>query len=417
MSQSSSWRSTFTNVPPLTKSVSTAMTVMTALGLALRLRDSMALLGHGDAPENDSSEYAGNSEAILVPLLALVPVSAPYRFWTFATASFFERGIFQARGTKSIGSRFVFSTVTLLGCGKYLERAWGSREFFKFLAVTSVGSMLGIYFTCLFEYIIRGNENLLYGTQAYGLTAVMAGFLVGFKQLVPEHLVTLWGAFSVRVKTLPMLFAVYMIIMSLLTRSQTQLLMAIYGMFISWVYSRFFKTQDGVRGDRSETFAFASFFPEAAQPPVKVVSNLVFGILVRLHICSPLGFGATFQNDLENPQMPGMVLPLSQPASLRAEAERRRALALKALDMRLHAAAGNSASLPGLSQKTFLGPTPSANNPITFPPSSTVSSSGGPAGGSSTASAPADEGEVLFESSAMDETPSSSNNNGKEEKP
>jgi len=60
------------------------------------------------------------------------------------------------------------------------------------------------------------------------------------------------------------------------------------------------------------------------RPLVKVVSNLVFGILVRLHICSPLGFGTTMQNDLENPQMSGMILPMSQPASLRAEAERRR---------------------------------------------------------------------------------------------
>ncbi|KAG9064090.1 hypothetical protein KI688_003270 [Linnemannia hyalina] len=396
MSQSSSWRSTFTNVPPLTKSVSTAMTVMTALGMALRFRDSMALIGHGDAPA-DSPDYPGNSEDILVPLLALVP------------------------GTLSIldicHSVFVFNTATLLGCGKYLERAWGSREFFKFLAVTSVGTMLGIYFTCLFEYIVRGNEDLLYGTQAYGLTAVLAGFLVGFKQLVPEHLVTLWGAFSIRVKTLPMLFAVFMIIQSLLTRSQTQLLMAIYGLLISWVYSRFFKTQDGVRGDRSETFAFASFFPEAAQPPVKVVSNLVFGILVRLHICSPLGFGTTFQNDLENPQMAGMILPMSQPASLRAEAERRRALALKALDMRLHAAAGNSASLPGLSQKTFLNPTASAsNNPALFPPSSSSVSSGGP---SALTAAATNEGEVLFETSALDDAPESgsSSSSSKEEKP
>ncbi|KAK3822149.1 MAG: eukaryotic integral membrane protein-domain-containing protein [Linnemannia gamsii] len=400
MSQSSTWRSTFTNVPPLTKSVSTAMTVMTALGLALRLRDSMAFIGHGDAPVDDSPGYAGGSEDFLIPLLALVPVSAPYRFWTFATASFFERSIIQ----------FVINMMTLLGCGKYLERAWGSREFFKFLAVTSVGTMLAIYFTCLFEYVVRGNEDLLYGTQAYGLTAVLAGFLVGFKQLVPEHLVTLWGAFSIRVKTLPMLFAVFMIVQSLLIRSQTQLLMAIYGLLISWVYSRFFKMQDGVRGDRSETFAFASFFPEAAQPPVKAVSNLVFGILVRLHICSPLGFGATFQSDLENPQMPGMILPISQPASLRAEAERRRALALKALDMRLHAAAGNSASLPGLSQKTFLGPTPSANNnPISLPPSST-----GSTGGPSTAPA-TNEDEVLFETSVMDDASASSSS--KEEKP
>ncbi|KAF9360869.1 hypothetical protein BGX26_007286 [Mortierella sp. AD094] len=377
----SSWRSTFTNVPPLTKTISTAMTVMTTLGLLLRFRD-MAMLGHvdQDAPNSGASSSFSNAEATLIPLLALVPVSAPYRFWTFATASFFERSLIQA--------------AILLGSGKYLERAWGSRELFKFLAVTSIGSMLGIYFTCLFEYIVRGNEDLLYETQAYGLTAVLSGFLVGFKQLVPEHLVTLWGIFSVRVKTLPMLFAVFMIFESLITRSQVQLMMAIYGMFISWVYSRFFKSQDGIRGDRSETFSFASFFPEAAQPLVKPLSNIVFGVLVRLRICSPLGFGASFQQDLENPQISSMSLPMSQPASLRAEAERRRALALKALDMRLHAAAGNSADLPGLSQKTFLGPTPSAGAPVSFPSISKEAP---------TTNRPNMESDVLFETTALDE--------------
>ncbi|KAF8939842.1 hypothetical protein BGZ58_008574 [Dissophora ornata] len=368
----SSWKSTFTNVPPLTKSVSTAMTVMTALGLALRFRD-MALARHLDDDASDSGPAYTAAEAALIPLLAM----------------------------------FAVNTAILLGSGKYLERAWGSREFFKFLAITSVGSMLGIYLTCLFEYIVRGNEDLLYNTQAYGLTAVLAGFLVGFKQLVPEHLVTLWGIFSVRVKTLPMLFALFMVIESLLTRSRVQLMMAIYGLFISWVYSRFFKVQDGIKGDRSETFSFASFFPEAAQPLVKALSNLVFGILVRLRVCSPLGFGVSFEHDLENPQMAGMILPMTQPASLRAEAERRRALALKALDMRLHAAAGNSASLPGLSQKTFLAPTPSAGNPISFPSISTEASS---------APKTNSENDVLFETSMLDEEPSgkpsSSTNDG-----
>ncbi|KAF9987193.1 hypothetical protein BGZ75_000959 [Mortierella antarctica] len=357
----SSWRSTFSNVPPLTKTVSTAMTVMTVLGFVLRFRDMAIASQHTDdtaSPDPDPS-YA-SAEASLVPLLAMVPVS-----------------------------------------GKYLERAWGSREFLKFLAVTSVGSMLGVYLTCLFQYVVRGNESLLYDTQAYGLTCVLAGFLVGFKQLVPEHLVTLWGVFSVRVKTLPMLFTVFVVIESLLTRSQIQLMMAMYGLFIAWVYSRFFKVQDGVRGDRSETFSFASFFPESAQAPVKAVSNLVFGILVRLRICSPLGFGASFQHDLENPQMPGMVLPMTQPASLRAEAERRRALALKALDMRLHAAAGNSSSLPGLSQKTFLGPTPSAGNSVAFP----SIPSEAPGSVTSTSKDNSAEDNVLFETSELDEEP------------
>ncbi|KAF9419532.1 hypothetical protein BGZ94_009395 [Podila epigama] len=276
------------------------------------------------------------------------------------------------------------------------------------MAITGVGSMVALYLTCLFEYTVRGNEDLLYGTTAYGMTCIIAGFLVGFKQLVPEHLVTLWGIFSVRVKNLPCMFAVYFILESLFTRSQIHLLMAVYGLFIAWVYSRFFKMQDGIRGDRSETFSFASFFPEAVQPPVKSLSSIVFGILVRLRICSPLGFGATFQHDLENPQMSGMILPVSQPASLRAEAERRRALALKALDMRLHAAAGNSASLPGLSRQTFLGPTPSASGlpsiPVShanaIPASNTPSNvhSNGVINNSN------DNDVLLFETNAMDET-------------
>ncbi|KAF9565165.1 hypothetical protein EC968_004224 [Mortierella alpina] len=358
----SSWRSTFSNVPPLTKSVSTAMTVMTALGFVLRFKDMAVANYHGDDGIPEPEPADSGAEAVFIPLLAMVPVS-----------------------------------------GKYLERAWGSREFLKFLAVTSVGTMLGVYFTCLFQYVVRGNESLLYDTQAYGLTCVLAGFLVGFKQLVPEHLVTLWGLFSVRVKTLPMLFTAFVVIESLLTRSQIQLMMAMYGLFIAWVYSRFFKVQDGVRGDRSETFSFASFFPESAQAPVKAVSNLVFGILVKLRICSPLGFGASFQHDLESPQMPGMVLPMTQPASLRAEAERRRALALKALDMRLHAAAGNSASLPGLSQKTFLGPTPSAGNAAGFP----SIPSDAPVSSTSTPKDNSAEDAVLFETSVLDEEPES----------
>ncbi|KAF9109923.1 hypothetical protein BGX27_007001 [Mortierella sp. AM989] len=297
---SASWRSTLTNVPPLTKTVATAMTVLTALGLAFRFRD-LAISDH----ETEGSTYV-NSEAALIPLLALVPVSA----------------------------------TVMLGSGKYLERSWGSREFFKFLSVSSIGTMIGIYMTCLFEFVIRSNDELLYDTQAYGLTGVVAGFLIGFKQLVPDHLITLWGVFSIRVKSLPLLFAIFMVIEGYISQSQINFLMAIYGLLISWIYSRFFRVQDGIRGDRSETFSFASFFPEFIQPPVKAFSNFCFGVLVKLHICSPTGYGGSFHYDLENPQMAGMGHTFTRPGSLRAEAERRRALALKALDMRLHAAAG-----------------------------------------------------------------------------
>ncbi|KAK3835940.1 MAG: eukaryotic integral membrane protein-domain-containing protein [Linnemannia elongata] len=386
-----SWKATFSNVPPLTKSVSTAMTIMTALGLLIRVRDLLIRTQNGDGDTDTNGNIVvlvPGSEASFLPLVALVPVSAPFRFWTFATASFFERNIIM----------YVINTFILLGCGKYLERAWGSRELFKYLSITGVGTMLGIYFTCLFEYIVRNNDALLYDTQAYGLTGVVAGFLIGFKQLVPEHLVTVWGVFSIRVKSLPLLFAIVMFLGAFVTHTQIELLMAIYGLFISWIYTRFLKVQDGIRGDRSETFSFASFFPEFIQPPVKVVSNFFFGILVRLHICSPTGYGGSFQYDLENPQMAGMGHTFTQPGSLRAEAERRRALALKALDMRLHAASGGGLSaLSSIGRSNTAGRDGASGN---VPRVSLLSLSAEPlpTGGSDSD----DENEVLFETSALD---------------
>ncbi|KAG0051335.1 hypothetical protein BGZ90_006830 [Linnemannia elongata] len=386
------WKATFSNVPPLTKSVSTAMTIMTALGLLVRVRDLLQIHnGDGDGYADTDSNVlikAPTSEANFLPLVALVPVSAPFRFWTFATASFFERNIIL----------YAINTFILLGCGKYLERAWGSRELFKYLSITSVGTMLGIYFTCLFEYIVRSNDALLYDTQAYGLTGVIAGFLIGFKQLVPEHLVTVGGVFSIRVKSLPLLFTILMFLGAFVTHTQIELLMAIYGLFISWIYTRFLKVQDGIRGDRSETFSFASFFPEFIQPPVKAVSNFFFGILVRLHICSPTGYGGSFQYDLENPQMAGMGHTFTQPGSLRAEAERRRALALKALDMRLHAASGGGLSaLSSIGRSNTAGRDGASGN---VPRVSLLSLSAEPlpTGGSESD----DENEVLFETSALD---------------
>lgn len=71
--------------------------------------------------------------------------------------------------------------------------------------------------------------------------------------------------------------------------------------------------------------------------------------------------------------------------------------------MRLHAAAGNSSSLPGLSQKTFLGPTPSAGNSAAFPsiPSEAATSS------TSASKDNSAEDDVLFETSELDEEPES----------
>lgn len=103
---------------------------------------------------------------------------------------------------------------------------------------------------------------------------------------------------------------------------QSPFILIQFGWLVSWFYLRFIKQNEGMdfRGDRSETFAFSSWFPPFLQPYVAQLSRFVFGIAVKLHILRPWGPS----NDMETGHV-----------NTRAEAERRRALALKALDQRL----------------------------------------------------------------------------------
>ena len=133
------------------------------------------------------------------------------------------------------------------------------------------------------------------------------------------------------------------------------------GFLASWTYLRFYKHQPDlsdaatgnstIRGDASETFAFAYFWPDVVHGPVSALADSVFALLVVLKICTP------FSNEdieLGNQQASarGEVLPTSHQGasrrggSKREEAERRRALALKALDQRLQAASGSRTEPP-----------------------------------------------------------------------
>ncbi|KAI9337078.1 eukaryotic integral membrane protein-domain-containing protein [Pilaira anomala] len=271
--------------------------------------------------------YRLNSEAVdpeasllsVCPFIGLLPGFVMYAPWTFLTAAFYEDNIIT----------LLLSVVVLLFCGKYLERAWGSKELLKFVIVTAILSnfvtMLGI----LVSYYLSGEDKYLYEVQINGMSGVFSAFLVAFKYLIPEHRIAIFGGrVSIRVKNLLGVATVVSIISLIVFRAIVFYNLVNIGWVIGWVYIRFFKYQDGIQGDRSETFAIQTFFPEFLHPIIGFVSNKVYGLLVKLNCCNP-GPRNNNNYDLEI----GSVAPV--PGSARAEAERRRALALKALDMRL----------------------------------------------------------------------------------
>lgn len=324
------------NLPPATRILLVSLLCLSFLYNVARWRQ----LDHTAGKQNANP---------IVPYLTLVPTRFIVHPWTLLTATFVEQNIFTV----------LLNAATLFYGGKYLERAWGSREIAKFILVVSlISNAVAVLVYLIWNAIERGSLRGL--TPICGGIAIQASFLVAFKQLVPEHTVTiLKGIVKMRVKHFPALFLLLNTIGGIVFGTDTAAVLSWLGLLTSWTYLRFYKRQPdltgtstgglGIKGDASDTFAFATFFPDAIQPPITFVADRIYTTLVALKICTPFSeedIATGNQQALARGQagLPSFLNNGRGGSGLRAmgkreEAERRRALALKALDQRLQAAA------------------------------------------------------------------------------
>jgi hypothetical protein len=160
----------------------------------------------------------------------------------------------------------------------------------------------------------------------------------------------------IRVKHFPAIFLLANTISAVLLGTETAGFLAWLGFFTAWIYLRFYRItptlstaatggeEATVKGDASDTFAFAQFFPEAVQPPIAALADAAYGLLVSIRICTPFSAeDVEVGNEQASARAEGGLPSLmnsrgGRRGGVREDAERRRALALKALDQRLHAA-------------------------------------------------------------------------------
>ena len=206
-----------------------------------------------------------------------------------------------------------------------------------------------------------------------GTIPLQISFLVAFSQLVPAHTVTLFrGLLSMRVPRFPLLY-IGLVTLLCLTPMLTaaSFFLAAYGFLVSWTYLRFYKVAfpdldtsqaASLRGDASETFAIAEFFPGPVRPLITAISDQVFNLLVAMRLCVPFSAAdiSAARGDHHH-----TFTHRGAPGSARAEAERRRALALRALDQRLHAATATAAARAQSAPvpPAVIPPIPSATGP------------------------------------------------------
>lgn len=200
--------------------------------------------------------------------------------------------------------QFIFSVATLVLSGKYLERVWGRDGFIQFCLVTVVGSNIMAVAVNVIEHIVLGDAGMLLlvcklgsnaasradkGKQIWtvvpwhdGATDRLPG------RFHPNHSRTSGAALRRPCQTaregastspraaehclhtllqqLPMLYVTFSNVMVLLGY-QSPFILIQFGWLVSWFYLRFIKQNEGMdfRGDRSETFAFSSWFPPFVQ--------------------------------------------------------------------------------------------------------------------------------------------------------
>lgn len=184
---------------------------------------------------------------------------------------------------------------------------------------------------------------------------------------MPEHTVSIFkGAIRMRVKHFPAVFVLLNSLSGPILGTDTAFFLSWSGFLTSWIYLRFYRkaptlattsTGEGavIKGDASDTFAFAHFFPEPIQVVLDPLCDSIYNMLVAARVCLPFSTEAIDAgNEQASARAEGGLPSLMNGrggrgnGARREEAERRRALALRALDQRLNAAvAGRSATPSG----------------------------------------------------------------------
>ncbi|KAK1309417.1 hypothetical protein QJS10_CPA09g01732 [Acorus calamus] len=246
--------------------------------------------------------------------LALIPARTIPFGWNLITAGYIEQSL----------AGVIISTIGLLFIGKLLEPIWGSREFLKFIFVVNFLTSICVFITAISLYYITRQESFLY-TPLSGFHGVLAGFLVGIKQIIPDQELSLFLVLKIKAKWMPSLAILVAIIACFFTsESASYLPTFIFGTYVSWIYLRYLqrRPETSLKGDPSDEFAFSTFFPEFLRPVLDPIASVFDRLFCGRSEMTTESKGQT---------LGGAPLPGSDPI----EASRRRERGARALEQRL----------------------------------------------------------------------------------
>ncbi|KAL9708328.1 hypothetical protein quinque_011846 [Culex quinquefasciatus] len=271
------------------------------------------LIGYGLSYSTRAVEILSVTPGYLMP--------PTFWIWTIFTFCFLELHFWEV----------LVDLITVGLCGKLIEPSWGQMEMLQYFAITNVGVAILTSFYYLFYSMITKDAELLFDVHIHGLAGMNAAVSVAVTQIMPDHLIarTPLGKFTNR--NVPLTVVVVSIIMwacNLLDGTYPAMFAS--GLYVSWVYLRFYQRHsNGTRGDSAENFRFSSFFPNVLQPFIALIANPVYAGCLRIGLVKRLSPASSSSASLQSVSVHSMVGV--DPHDM----ERRRQIALKALSERL----------------------------------------------------------------------------------
>ncbi|CAN6289397.1 unnamed protein product [Urochloa humidicola] len=244
--------------------------------------------------------------------LALIPARTIPFAWNLVTAGYIEQTI----------PGVIVSIVGLILFGKVLEPLWGAKELLKFIFIVNLSTSVCVFVTTIVLYYITQEESYLY-TPLSGFYGVLSALLVGIKQILPDQELNLL-VLKISAKWIPSIVAFFSVAVSfILKESMTYLPIILFGIYVSWIYLRYFQKRldVGLRGDPSDEFSFSSFFPGFLRPVLDPIASIFHKLF-----CGGSARSEGTSHALDGSQFPG---------SGSIEANRRRERGQRALEQRL----------------------------------------------------------------------------------
>ena len=282
-------------------------------------------------------------------VLGLVPgyTLSNYYLWTFVTA-----GLLHTRLLVGVVNVLCFAAAS-----PSLERVWGSRPWLSYLLLVDVCIQVVLFALLISLYALTESELFLFRSVC-GFSGVNAAVAVALKQRWPEQPIAthshpaLTALPAIRYEHLPFIVCSLNVVAWLAGwLSGVDVLLLLLGTVISFVYLRFYSVDPdtGEVGDLRADFSFASLFPDVlgVRGVVNLLAAVPFHALMRtgLFASALKSHAGRAAASVESDSASASLLPQLAGDGFRAvdpQAERRRQLAIKAIDDKLRQLAEHS---------------------------------------------------------------------------